>query len=115
MLSEYDIIYSVRYYPQFHVTAVGLGMYYPRIRGLYCIHFSVQSTQPYITNLLGNIFWLVISQNMLPNRLVLCRLYTEKYILDIHWTVNIMGMNNLKINIKFIENPFSSSQVVIFV
>ena len=36
-------------------------------------------------------------------------------MLDIHWIVNTKGMNNLKINIKFIENPFSSSQVVIFV
>jgi hypothetical protein len=26
-------MYSVRYYPQFHVTAVGLGTYYPQIRG----------------------------------------------------------------------------------
>jgi hypothetical protein len=25
MLHEYHIIYSVRYYPRFHVTAVGLG------------------------------------------------------------------------------------------
>jgi hypothetical protein len=36
MLHEYHVIYSVPYYPQFHVTAVGLGMYYPWIRGHYC-------------------------------------------------------------------------------
>jgi hypothetical protein len=28
-------VYSVRYYPRFHVTAVGLGTYYPRIWGIY--------------------------------------------------------------------------------
>jgi len=28
----YDVIYSVRYFPRFSVTAVGLGAYYPRIR-----------------------------------------------------------------------------------
>lgn len=113
-------------------------MQYLRIHGPYCIYFSVQSTQPYITNLLGNMFWLVISHQQafslqfLGKGLLmaynkpkcaaeqtcnksLCRPYTEKYILDIHWIVNTMGINNLKINIKFIENPFSSSQVVIFV
>jgi ribosomal protein S27AE len=37
MLHEYHIIYSVRYYPRFHVTAVGLGMYQPWIRGHNCI------------------------------------------------------------------------------
>ena len=31
MLHEYHVIYSVRYYPRFHVSAVGLGTYYPRI------------------------------------------------------------------------------------
>jgi hypothetical protein len=33
MLHGYHVIYGVRYYPRFHVTAVGLGMYYPWIRG----------------------------------------------------------------------------------
>jgi hypothetical protein len=37
MLREYNIIYSVRYYPRFHVTAVGLGTYYPWIRRHTCI------------------------------------------------------------------------------
>ena len=36
-LQEYHVIYSVRYYPRFHVTVVGLGTYYPRIWGNYCI------------------------------------------------------------------------------
>jgi hypothetical protein len=37
MLHEYHAIYSVRYYPWFYVTAVGLGTYYPWIRGHTCI------------------------------------------------------------------------------
>jgi hypothetical protein len=37
MLHEYHVKYSVRYYPRFHITAVGLGTYYPWIRGHYCI------------------------------------------------------------------------------
>jgi hypothetical protein len=36
MLHEYHIIYSVRYCPQFHVTTVGVGTYYPWIQGHYC-------------------------------------------------------------------------------
>ena len=31
------VIFSVRYYPRFHVTAVGLGTYYPWIWGSACI------------------------------------------------------------------------------
>ena len=31
-------VYSVRYYLQFHVTAVGLGTYYPRLRASTCIY-----------------------------------------------------------------------------
>jgi hypothetical protein len=37
-------MYSVRYYPRFHVTAVGLGNYYLRIRRHYC-NFSTLSQQ----------------------------------------------------------------------
>ena len=37
MLHEYHVIYSVRYYPKFPVTAVGLGTYYPWTQGHYCI------------------------------------------------------------------------------
>jgi hypothetical protein len=33
MLQEYHVIYSVRYYLRFYVTAVGLGTYYRWIRG----------------------------------------------------------------------------------
>jgi hypothetical protein len=37
----YHVMYSVRYYLQFHVTAVGLGTYYPQIRGTaVCINFE---------------------------------------------------------------------------
>jgi hypothetical protein len=34
-ISRYTV-YSVRYYPRFHITAIGLGTYYPWIRGHYC-------------------------------------------------------------------------------
>jgi hypothetical protein len=33
----YHVTYSIWYYPQFHITAVGLGMYYPQIQGSACI------------------------------------------------------------------------------
>jgi len=36
MLHEYHVICSIRYYLRFHVTAVGLGTYYPWIRGSTC-------------------------------------------------------------------------------
>jgi hypothetical protein len=36
MSHEYHVIYSVRYYPRFHVNPVGLGIYYPRIRKSAC-------------------------------------------------------------------------------
>jgi hypothetical protein len=39
-------MYSVRYYPRFHVTAVGLGMYCPWIRGHTCI-WCMDSTNMY--------------------------------------------------------------------
>jgi hypothetical protein len=35
-VQEYHFIYRIRYYPRFHVTAVGLGTYYPWIRGHCC-------------------------------------------------------------------------------
>jgi hypothetical protein len=45
MSHEYHIIYSVRCYPQFHVTALGLGTHYPWIRGhtfiLICVFFTL--------------------------------------------------------------------------
>jgi hypothetical protein len=41
MLHEYHVIYSVRYYPRFHITAVDLGTYYPWIREHYCTLFPV--------------------------------------------------------------------------
>jgi hypothetical protein len=33
-LHKYHIIHSIHYYPRLHVTAVGLGTYYPWIRGV---------------------------------------------------------------------------------
>jgi hypothetical protein len=35
MVHEYHVIYSVRYYPRLHLTAVDLGTYYPRTRERY--------------------------------------------------------------------------------
>jgi len=35
-MTLYGLIYSVRYYPRFSLTAVGLGTYYPWIRGSAC-------------------------------------------------------------------------------
>ena len=37
----HHLIYSVQYYPLFHVTAVGLGMYYPWIWGSACICYTL--------------------------------------------------------------------------
>jgi len=39
MLHEYHVIYIILYYLWFHVTVVGLRMYYPWIRGSACIFF----------------------------------------------------------------------------
>jgi hypothetical protein len=37
LLHEYNVIYSIQCYPQFHVTALGLGTYYLEIQGHTCI------------------------------------------------------------------------------
>jgi hypothetical protein len=54
MLHEYHVIYSVQYYPRLHIIAVGLGTYYPWIRGhcrMYvCIYMYVKIKQ--------SIYWL---------------------------------------------------------
>jgi len=39
MLHKYHVIYSVQYHPWFHITAVGLGTYYPGIRVSACTDF----------------------------------------------------------------------------
>jgi hypothetical protein len=41
MLQEYHLIYSVRYHPRLHITVLGLGKYYPWIRGHYCVYTCV--------------------------------------------------------------------------
>jgi len=41
MLHEYHVIYRILYYPRFHVTAVGLGMYYLWILGPACTFTGV--------------------------------------------------------------------------
>jgi hypothetical protein len=43
-------MFSVRYYPRFHVTAVGLGTYYPRIRGSACTTQFQESHGPQRAN-----------------------------------------------------------------
>jgi hypothetical protein len=40
MLGEYDVIYSVWYYLQFHVTTVGLGTYYLCVQGNYSVYVT---------------------------------------------------------------------------
>ena len=42
-ITLYDIIYSIRYYPRFSTTAVGLGTYYTRIRRSTCTRFFTVS------------------------------------------------------------------------
>jgi len=66
MLHEYHVIYSFRYYPQFRVTAVGLGTYYPWIWGYACICVCIY-TYIYIYTLLcvhtcntQNLFTIII-------------------------------------------------------
>jgi len=39
----YHVVYSVRFYPQFHVTAVGLRTYYLRILGSACTRIRSKS------------------------------------------------------------------------
>jgi len=43
MLHEYHVIYSVRYYPGFHITVVDLGTHYPWIWGHYCKWLSYKT------------------------------------------------------------------------
>jgi hypothetical protein len=50
LLNEYHVIYSVRYYPRFHVTAVGLGTYCPEIRVHTCIRTLTYNAQCYAQN-----------------------------------------------------------------
>jgi hypothetical protein len=49
LLHKYHVIYSVRYYLQFHVTAVGLGTYYPQIGGHrhYCTYELVSGRKQF--------------------------------------------------------------------
>ena len=43
-ITLYHVIYSVRYYPRFHVIAIGLGTYYPWIRRSVCMLLSFTET-----------------------------------------------------------------------
>ena len=63
MLHEYHVIYSVRYYPRFHVTAVGLGTYYPWIRGSACIPLPhIQATNQRNDNNTMFLYLKILSQ-----------------------------------------------------
>jgi hypothetical protein len=44
-ITLYHVVYSFRYYPRFHVTAVGLGTCYSWIRGSACIQNFVSFTK----------------------------------------------------------------------
>jgi len=39
-ITFYVYVYSLWYYPRFHVTVVGLGTYYPQIWGPYYTYIS---------------------------------------------------------------------------
>jgi len=41
-ITLYDVMYSVRYYPRFHVTDIGFGTLLPADRGFTCITFAVK-------------------------------------------------------------------------
>jgi hypothetical protein len=41
MLHEYHVIYTIPYYPSFHITTVDLGIFYPWILGHYCNYITV--------------------------------------------------------------------------
>ena len=51
-ITSYDVIYSVRYYLRFHITAVGLRTYYPWIWRSTCIGISIQTCSHTAANLL---------------------------------------------------------------
>ena len=46
-ITLYHIIYSIWYYLWFHITAVGLGTYYLRIRGLPVVWYLVYKDDAY--------------------------------------------------------------------
>jgi hypothetical protein len=53
MLHEHHIIYSVRYFMQFHITAVGFGTFCPRITGHYCTLHKIQTVSDIVIVIVG--------------------------------------------------------------
>jgi hypothetical protein len=77
-----DVIYSVRYYPHFSLTAVGLGMYYPQIQWSNCNTYCLSTGYMNVTLRVLLVFdsiskqsktclkchmctWLIIKENLI--------------------------------------------------
>jgi hypothetical protein len=76
-------MYSVRYYPWFHITTVGLGTYYPWMRGHTCIgnyHLSVLWLK-FCAVCTGTLYTVISLQQFQTNvPQLLCRVYISKII-----------------------------------
>jgi len=59
-ITLYHVMYSIGYYPQFHVTVLGLGTYYPWIRRSACILNIKIVRNSYNTTLL-KLNWIKVS------------------------------------------------------
>jgi hypothetical protein len=71
MLHEYHIIYSVRYYPWFLVTAVGLGTYYHGYGGTAVrtlIYFNKKACHHSSTVLLRNEFFMQVAAQFIKGQ-----------------------------------------------
>jgi hypothetical protein len=99
MLHECHFIFSFRYYPRFHVTAVGLGTYYPYLRvhtrNLYCNFYcnvyyaglietnssegAMYSKLQYFCGLSNAVFWQAVTTTSTENSTPCfrCRIYCE--------------------------------------
>jgi hypothetical protein len=58
ILHVYNVMYGVRYYLWFHITAVGLGTYYPWIRGQYCNCLLYMFSRPNKRKEAGTLFFV---------------------------------------------------------
>jgi hypothetical protein len=83
MLHEYHLIYSVRYYPHLHVTTVGLGTYYLRVRGHYCVYIY---TYIWYWTLAFMVMWFKTS-----TIISYCHVHVIKYCLQCVGTVNLLS------------------------
>jgi hypothetical protein len=64
MLHEYHVIYSVRYYLRFHVTAVALGTHYPWIRG----HALATRSASLLVGRIYSIFYMLLTNLSLSRK-----------------------------------------------